>query len=511
MRRPNRGALSAATKARLSEGESRWQALRPWLLVRDEDAVLIAPPNHVFKLGGSALPLLRFLEAGGRLGDLPGSGGGPLDEARAAELIRFFDELEAAAEGRAPSGGFDRTAYDFDFSRLPILGELALTYHCNERCRFCYAGCGPRGADGEAGAAASARAIPAGPTRLDAAGLGEAELSTAEWKSIITLLKTDAKVPFFSFTGGEPLLRPDLEELAAHARELGLRVNLITNGSLATPARAASLRAAGIVSAQVSLESPDEGIHDELVGIDGAWRRTTAGIGALREAGISVQTNSTLTARNAESLIRLPLFLRELGVRRFSMNLFIPAGRGLGHEELFVPYSDCGEQIDAIRREAHWAGLTFFWYSPTPYCLYNPVARGLGNKSCAALDGLLHVNPRGEILPCSSWPEPIGNLLATPFAELWFSERTRRFKHKTFAPAACEGCDSFMACQGACPLYWRYTGEGELENKAHRAGFAQPSAGAPSISAATGSAPTAEAGVAPASSSTSHREEYSNG
>lgn len=463
--------LSSATKARLAEGESRWRSLRPWLLVRDEDAVLIAPPNHVYKLGGSALPLLRFLEAGGRLLDIPGSDGKALDEARAADLVRFFDELGAAAEGQAPEGGFGRVPYDFDFSRLPILGELALTYRCNERCRFCYASCGPHGATDDRGAA-RIRPVLASPTALDATGAGESELSTDQWKSIITVLKTDAKVPFFSFTGGEPLLRQDLEELAAHTRELGLRVNLITNGSLATPTRAAALRAAGIDTAQVSLESPDEAIHDELTGIEGAWRRTTAGIAALRDAGISVQTNSTLTTRNAASLRHLPALLRELGVSRFSMNLFIPAGRGLGHEELFIPYSECGEHVDAVRREAHRQGLTFFWYSPTPYCLYNPVARGLGNKSCAALDGLLHVNPQGEILPCSSWPEPMGNLTTARFADLWFSERARRFKHKGFAPAACEGCESFVACQGACPLYWRFAGEGELEACARRRGTA---------------------------------------
>ena len=103
------------------------------------------------------------------------------------------------------------------------------------------------------------------------------------------------------------------------------------------------------------------------------------------------------------------------------MNLFIPAGRGLGEDELFVSYSEVGAKVDAIRRSAHAAGRTFFWYSPTPYCLYNPVARGLGNKSCAAADGLVHVNPRGRsCLP--SWPEALGSLLERLFEDIWFSD-----------------------------------------------------------------------------------------
>ena len=448
-----RARLQAGIGRALSEAESFYRGVRPWLLVREEDAVLIVPPNRVYKLGGSALGLSSYLDAGGRLADLPGSDGRPgLDAPRAAELLRFFEELRAAYEGRAPAGsapdgksgfaaGFARVPYDFDFTRLPILGEVALTYRCNERCRFCYAGCGESGRDADAGA----------------------ELSTDEWKRVIRMLKDEAKIPFFSFTGGEPLLRPDLEELAAYARSLGLRANLITNGSLATGARAASLKAAGIDTAQVSLESPDPALHDALCGTDGAWKRTVSGIGALRGAGISVQTNSTLTRLNRESLLGLSSFLASIGVERFSMNLFIPAGRGLGADDLLLPYEEVGPVVDAVRREAHRAGRTFFWYSPTPYCVYNPVARGLGNKSCAAVDGLVHVNPRGEVLPCSSWPESLGSVLELRFADIWFSERASYFKRKRFAPAACEGCESFVACQGACPLYWRAMGEAGTE------------------------------------------------
>jgi radical SAM protein with 4Fe4S-binding SPASM domain len=440
---------------RLASAESFYRGIKPWLLVRGEDAVLIVPPNRVYKLGGSALGLLSWLDGGGRLSRMPG-----LDEARAAELLAFFEELRAAYEGRAPEGsrpdgtrGFGRVGYDFDFTRLPILGEAALTYRCNERCRFCYAACG--------------EASCSSPSLLDAAASSDEarELGTEEWKRIIGIFKSEAKIPFFSFTGGEPLLRPDLEELASYARELGLRVNLITNGSLATKARAASLKAAGIDTAQVSLESPDAAAHDALCGVAGAWERTVAGIAELGAAGIAVQTNSTLTALNRESLLRLPAFLASLGVARFSMNLFIPAGRGLGADDLFVSYSEAGEVVDAVRRAAQAAGRTFFWYSPTPYCIYNPVARGLGNKSCAAVDGLVHVNPRGEILPCSSWPESLGSLVERSFSEIWFSDASSRYKRKRFAPEPCAKCGSFVACQGACPLYWRYAGEDELRAK----------------------------------------------
>ena len=451
---------------RLAGLEKRYATLEPWLLFRAEDSVLILPPNRVYKLGGSGAAILDWLARGGKLCDIPG-----MDSARAADLEAFFSEIEDASAGRPVELG--RVPYDFSFTRLPVIGELALTYRCNSACLFCYAACGDEVAGHASGSSASgievgtrspgAEASCDSPCRSGPVIPGKAELSTADARRVIRMFREEAKIPFFSFTGGEPLLRDDLEELAAYARDLDLRTNLITNGSLATAERAASLRAAGIETAQVSLESPDREVHDRLVARKGGFDRTVAGIANLLKAGISVQTNTTLTSLNRESLVRLPAFLRDLGVRRFSMNLFIPSGRGLSSMKLLVPYSEAGAVVDEVRKEALACGLTFFWYSPTPYCLYNPVARGLGNKSCAALDGLVHVNPYGEILPCSSWPEPVGSILEKDFKAVWLSDRSSYFKNKEFAPEACRGCAAFLACQGACPLYWRSVGTAEID------------------------------------------------
>jgi radical SAM protein with 4Fe4S-binding SPASM domain len=144
------------------------------------------------------------------------------------------------------------------------------------------------------------------------------------------------------------------------------------------------------------------------------------------------------------------------------MNLFIPTGSGATADDLFFPYSETGAFIDQVRKRAHAAGVDFFWYSPIPLCLYNPIARGLGNKSCAACDGLISVSPSGGVLPCSSWPEPVGNLLSEGFRNVWFSEKAAWFKEKRYAPPQCVSCSSFTACQAACPLYWRYAGFDEI-------------------------------------------------
>ena len=111
--------------------------------------------------------------------------------------------------------------------------------------------------------------------------------------------------------------------------------------------------------------------------------------------------------------------------------------------------------VDEIKKKAQKLGMTFYWYSPTPYCIYNPISSGLGNKSCAAFDSLISVAPNGDVLPCSSWDESMGNLLKQDFETIWFSARGDYFRNKHFAPPECSGCQAFIPCQGACPLYWK--------------------------------------------------------
>jgi radical SAM protein with 4Fe4S-binding SPASM domain len=120
------------------------------------------------------------------------------------------------------------------------------------------------------------------------------------------------------------------------------------------------------------------------------------------------------------------------------------------------------------RARAEARGVELIWYSPLPLCLFNTVAHGLGNRGCAAADGLLHVSPAGEVLPCSSFrhDETLGNLLRQPFEEIWRSRAACFFRAKEMMPAACFGCAEAAYCQGACVLYWREMGLAELGRNA---------------------------------------------
>ena len=415
-----------------------FNSVKDRIFFRDTDDVLIVPPNQVYKLNKTGIRMLAHLSSGKGIHSFPGL----ISAERIDETHAFFKALQAlystGTVGNDPAAlqALESAPYDFNFTRLPILAEIAVTYRCNNSCSFCYL-----------------------PPRN---GTREKELSTKQIKKIIDIFYSEAKVPFFSFTGGEPLVRKDIETLVRYAAGKGITTNLVSNGTLCTPNRARALKNAGLGSAQLSVEAPEAGLHDTLVARKGAFYETLKGLENLQDVGIPVQTNTTLNAANAEAVLTLPGFLAEQRIKRFAVNLFIPVGTGRLHPELFLSYSDAGAYIRKLSIEAERYGQTFYWYSPTPYCIFNPLAEGLGNKSCAAADGLLSISPRGDILPCSSYHRTLGSILNDGFEKIWFASRARYFKEKKYAPAECGGCSSFLACQGACPLYWDFAGTGEL-------------------------------------------------
>jgi MoaA/NifB/PqqE/SkfB family radical SAM enzyme len=156
-------------------------------------------------------------------------------------------------------------------------------------------------------------------------------MSTAEVIRIFEIIRHQAKVPSVSFTGGEPLQRTDIVRLTAEAVKIGLRVNLITNGTmLADSTLAEELKKSGLNSAQVSLEGPNAEIHDKLTNTPGSFEKTVKGIAALQQAGVHVHTNTTVNALNVDHLEGLVEFAaNELNLPRLSMNLIIPAGTAM--------------------------------------------------------------------------------------------------------------------------------------------------------------------------------------
>lgn len=424
------------------------RSISEYVYVRERDSLLILLPNQAYKLNATGLGLLKRTMRGTGIIDVLESkrSGLSRDEQVLDDVHNFFCDLRALVMGCLGDGTGRRAVEEVPFERphnlLPVLSEIALTYRCNLSCRFCYAGC--RCSKGS----------------MDP----HTEMTTEQVKCILDIIRYDAEVPSVSWTGGEPLTRNDLVELTNYAASLGMRVNLITNGTLLDDNMAHWLKDAGLRSAQVSLEGPTSEIHDGLTQVPGSFESTLRGIEILKNAGLHVHTNTTVNRVNAPYLAEIVWLVKHLGLDRLSMNMVIPCGSA-PDGDVTITYTEMAEMIDFVKKTAREEGIEFLWYSPTPYCIYNPVAGRLGGKSCAACDGLLSVAPNGDVLPCSSLPESVGNLLKTPFENVWNSRRARYWREKRYAHKICRDCEQFDLCTGACPIYWKAMGYGELSIK----------------------------------------------
>lgn len=134
------------------------------------------------------------------------------------------------------------------------------------------------------------------------------------------------------------------------------------------------------------------------------------------------------------------------------MNMVIRTGEAVGVDD--IRYEEIGDIVLPLKERAEEQGMRFVWYSPVPYCLFNTVVHGLGSQGCAAADGLLSIAPNGDVLPCSSFEQGIGNLIQEDFQKIWNRRQARYWRNKEFLPPGCRKCDLAHLCCGACPLYW---------------------------------------------------------
>lgn len=181
----------------------------------------------------------------------------------------------------------------------PTLVSWNVTSRCNLRCAHCYMDAGDGG--------------------------GALELSTSEAKMLVDQVNR-AGSPVLILSGGEPLLRDDLFEIAEYGTQQGLRMAIGTNGTLIDDRTAVRLAGAGIRKAAISLDSADPGVHDRFRGVTGAWERAVAGIEACRDAGIPVQVHTTVTLQNHRDLEGIAISGRASGCMTSSSSSSSPRG-----------------------------------------------------------------------------------------------------------------------------------------------------------------------------------------
>lgn len=312
----------------------------------------------------------------------------------------------------------------------PYRMDLALTYRCQNDCPHCYVG--------------RPKDFP--------------EMGTEDWKRVIDAC-WEQGIPHMTFTGGEATLRPDLVELVQYAENVGLVTGLQTNGRrLRDRAYVDQLLLAGLDHVQITLESHDPAIHDSMSGARGAWEETVAGIKTVVNADVYMMTNTTITTENVDSIEETIAFAASLGVPTFGCNSLIYSGSGacVGSG---IPENQLQPILERVKDATTAHDMRLIWYTPTQYCEFDPTGLELGIKGCTAARYNMAVEPNGDVIPCQSYFVSLGNILTTPWEEIWEHELARYLRNRDFKMAKCYNCPDQILCGGGCPLYNQHQDE----------------------------------------------------
>jgi len=296
------------------------------------------------------------------------------------------------------------------------------------------------------------------------------ELSTQEGLNVLDDLAQFGS-PVVLFSGGEPVMRPDLVELAGHAVSKGMRAVISTNGTLITPAVARELKTVGLSYVGISLDGMEQ-INDRFRGVAGAFRKALEGIQACQEAGIKVGLRFTINRLNAGEIPAIFDLLEKHDIPRICFYHLVYAGRGSKLVEQDLSHQESRSAVDLIidrTADLHRRGkakevLTVDNHADGPY-VYLRLLREGSNRAADVLQ-LLKMNEgnnSGRGIGCLSWDGSVhadqfwrhysfGNVRARPFSEIWTDCSNLLMKQlkdkKLHVKGRCARCTWLDLCGG---------------------------------------------------------------
>jgi AdoMet-dependent heme synthase len=326
-----------------------------------------------------------------------------------------------------------------------------LTQRCNLECAHCYmsafAGADTRG-----------------------------ELTTAECHRVIDEIAQVNPNVFLILTGGEPLLRKDLWEIAAYAAEKRFTTVLGTNGVLLREREAALMRSHGVLGASISLDSTDAARHDAFRHLPGAWQGAVRATRTLRDAGLDFSLHMSVTDWNVREVPAMIDLARELGAKVLNFFFLVRTGRGRNisdidagaYEQILTYLANIQGVGAAARFEDPWSmpvgradGLLIrakcaphfrrILWQLNPE---SPLLKNYAHGSCPAGKYYCRITPEGDVTPCPYMPVAAGNLRRTSFAELWREAPVFADLREPTLGGRCGACEFAKVCGGCrCRAY----------------------------------------------------------
>ena len=296
------------------------------------------------------------------------------------------------------------------------------TNQCNMYCDHCYRDSGAKATD---------------------------ELNTEEARSLLDeIAKAGFKIMIFS--GGEPLMRPDIVELISYASSIGLRPVMGSNGTLLTSELATDLKNAGLMGIGISLDSMDSGRHDRLRQYDGAWNEAVRGMAICRDSGLAFQIHTTVMDWNTEELEQITDFAVSQGAVAHHFFFLVPTGRGANIENTSLRAAEYESVITRILEKQKTVSIEL---KPTCAPQFMRIASEMGMKmrygrGCLAGTAYCIISPGGLVQPCAYMDMVVGDVRETPFSNIWADSPILNQLRTLDYKGNCGHCAYKVSCGG---------------------------------------------------------------
>ncbi|MEM2865201.1 MAG: radical SAM protein [Candidatus Bathyarchaeia archaeon] len=314
------------------------------------------------------------------------------------------------------------------------------------------------------------------------AGSTAGDLSTGEALDAVEKL-ADMGVTIIAFSGGEPLIRRDIFQLARAAADHGVYVAMATNGTLITDAVADKLKEAGVEYLQISLDGASPETHDSFRGIPGSFQRTIEGIRRAVERDFFVNISTTVTRLNYREVPRIIELCEGLRVDWFMFYNFIPTGRGRDIVDLDLTPREREELLKTLYERNKESPMKLLSTAPQfarvalqvegcreaaviPTHFYNIETKGRIEQlaefigGCGAGRFYFAMKPNGDLQPCVFFPLKLGNIKETNLDEMWRKNKVLlELRDKDLLQGHCGECPYRYNCGGCRARAYAYFGD----------------------------------------------------
>jgi heme b synthase len=299
------------------------------------------------------------------------------------------------------------------------------------------------------------------------------ELSTEKSFQLIDEIAAMSS-PVIILTGGEPLLRPDIFDIAAYGTGKGLRMVMATNGTLVDEATAKKMIKSGIKRVSVSLDGKDAPSHDAFRGEIGAFNGALNGIEAMKRAGMEFQINTTVTTANIKQLKEILDLAIRLGAVAHHIFLLVPTGRGRDLAEQAITAADYEETLMwfhkesvncSIQLKATCAPHYFRIMHQNKVKSAEPKKKAGGHfhestRGCLGGISFCFISHVGQVQPCGYLELDSGNVQKQSFAEIWENSEVFRNLHDLSKYGGkCGRCEFIKICGGCRARAYEATGD----------------------------------------------------